>query len=302
MVPAFYGRLKTEISKFYVGNRKTIRALCVGLLTGGHVLIEGVPGLAKTTLARGLAQVAGVQFKRIQFTADLMPADITGSNIYKMGTDSFKFIRGPVFTNVLLADEINRAPARTQSALLEAMQERNVTVDGETYSLPDPFFVVATQNDCDEKGTYPLPESQLDRFMFRIRLDYPSASEEKRIIALETYPDSTIEPVLMSDDFESIREHLACIRVSDSMIQYITDLIRQSRMEPEVERGASPRGGAMLLRAARGYALLRQADFVTPDDIQEALPFVLNHRIILANDDADVDSVIEHILKHVKFE
>lgn len=301
MIPVIYGRIKTEISKFYIGNRKTIRALCVGLLTGGHVLIEGVPGLAKTTLARGLAEVAGSQFKRIQFTADLMPADITGSNVYRMDTGKFKFIEGPVFTNILLADEINRAPARTQGALLEAMQEHHVTVDGECYPLPDPFFVIATQNPLEERGTYPLPESQMDRFMFRIRLGYPTEKEEKQIVMQATLPEAHVDPVLLPEDFVTIREQLANIRVSDSMIQYITDLIRQTRLEPEVERGASPRAGAMLLRAARGYALLRQSEFVTPDDVQEALPYVLNHRLVLVQDDIDVDVVIEHIHNHVSF-
>ncbi len=301
MIPVIYGRIKTEISKFYIGNRKTIRALCVGLLTGGHVLIEGVPGLAKTTLARGLAEVSGSQFKRIQFTADLMPADITGSNVYRMDTGKFKFIEGPVFTNILLADEINRAPARTQGALLEAMQEHHVTVDGECYPLPDPFFVIATQNPLEERGTYPLPESQMDRFMFRIRLGYPTETEEKQIVMQATLPEAHVDPVLLPEDFVTIREQLSSIRVSDSMIQYITDLIRQTREEPEVERGASPRAGAMLLRAARGYALLRQAEFVTPDDVQEALPYVLNHRLVLVQDDIDVDVVIGHIHNHVSF-
>ena len=301
MVPAIYARLKSEIEKVYVGVNPTIQALLVAMITGGHVLLEGVPGLAKTTLAKGLAKATDAEFKRIQFTSDLLPADITGSCIYRMDHGKFKFIPGPIFTNILLVDEINRASARTQSALLEAMQENQVTVDGRTYKLPKPFFVIATQNPQEERGTYPLPDSQLDRFMFRIRLDYPTAKQEKSIIMQAAIPEVPIHTVFSPDDMDEIHKTIAKIQVSDAIGQYITDLIRQTREMPVIERGASPRAGVMLLNAAKGYAFLRKAEFVIPDDVQKAAPLILNHRLILTQDAPPVNEVIRELLEKVKF-
>ncbi len=301
MVPAIYARLKSEIDKVYTGKNSTVRALLVAMIMGGHVLVEGVPGLAKTTLAKTLAKATDAEFKRIQFTSDLLPADITGSNIYRMDKGKFKFIPGPIFTNILLADEINRASARTQSALLEAMQENQVTIDGRTHHLPKPFFVIATQNPQEERGTYPLPDSQLDRFMFRIRLDYPTATQEKSIIMQAVNPDVTIHPVFSPDDIDDIRKEISKIQVSDAIGQYITDLIRQTREESIIERGASPRAGVMLLNAAKGFAFLRQADYIIPDDVKNAAPLILNHRLILTQDAPPVDDVIKELLEKVKF-
>lgn len=293
--------MSKEIEKVYIGEPGVIRAVCAAMFAGGHVLIEGVPGLAKTTLAKGLAMAAGAEFQRIQFTADLMPADITGSSVYRIDKGEFKFIAGPIFTHVLLADEINRAPARTQSALLEAMQEQQVSVDGKTYPLKSPFFVIATQNGTDELGTYPLPESQLDRFMFRIRLGYPTAEQERRIIMQAAMPEPVITPVLSVPEILDIRKTLEHVRVSDEMAQYISDLIRETRNDPAIERGASPRAGTMLLRAARGYAYLRQSAFLIPDDVLEAFPLVLNHRLVLTDEGESVDTIITRIIRRVRF-
>ena len=301
MIPVIYGRIKNELAKVYVGESRIIKALCVALFTGGHVLLEGVPGLAKTTLARGLSTLIGGQFRRIQFTSDLMPSDITGSSVYRIDRGEFKFIPGPIFGNVILADEINRAPARTQGALLEAMQENQVTVDGVRYDMPKPYFVIATQNTLDERGTYPLPESQLDRFMFRICLGYPSEREERLIIAQQMMPEPELEPVLELDNILEFQKRSKRILISDSIVQYITDLIRYSRKLPGVVRGASPRAGAMLLRASRGYALLRNRDYVVPDDVNTALPLVLNHRIVLEDEDDSVDDFIEALRNTVAY-
>ena len=273
----------------------------IALFAEGHVLLEGVPGLAKTTLAKSLAATIDANFRRIQFTMDLMPSDITGSNIYKINDGEFKFIPGPVFTNILLADEINRASARTQSALLEAMQENQVTVDGQTYELKQPFFVIATQNAAEERGTWPLPESELDRFMFRIRLSYPSASDEQRIIMLSSQPDPDICPVMTLEDFKQLRRAIQNVRTSENIAKYISDIVRQTRRDSDIARGASPRAGATMLRAARSSAFLNDREFITPDDVREVAPFVLNHRLILKPDAPPVDEVIRRTLAKVAF-
>ncbi len=301
MPNAIYTQIKNEISKAYIGENKTISALLIALFAEGHVLLEGVPGLAKTTLAKSLAATIDANFRRIQFTMDLMPSDITGSNIYKINDGEFKFIPGPVFTNILLADEINRASARTQSALLEAMQENQVTVDGQTYELKQPFFVIATQNAAEERGTWPLPESELDRFMFRIRLSYPSASDEQRIIMLSSQPDPDIRPVMTLEDFKQLRRAIQNVRTSENIAKYISDIVRQTRRDSDIARGASPRAGATMLRAARSSAFLNDREFITPDDVREVAPFVLNHRLILKPDAPPVDEVIRRTLAKVAF-
>ena len=256
------------------------------------MLLEGAPGLAKTTLAHALAQAVDAQFRRIQFTADLMPADITGSRLYRISDGDFKFIPGPVFTHILLADEINRAPARTQSALLEAMQEGQVTADGCTHPLPDPFFVIATQNTLEERGTFPLPLSELDRFMFRLRLDYPTEAQERQILRLSTISPSPIIPQLDPKACLAARADIARIHVSDPIA---------TRTAPGIISGASPRAGVMLLRAARGFAWSEERDFVSPEDVARATPLTLNHRLVLSPTSPSVDEVIRNILARTAF-
>ena len=294
-------RLDHEIRKAYIGDTHTLQALVVAFLCGGHVLLEGAPGLAKTTLAHALAQAVDAQFRRIQFTADLMPADITGSSLYRISDGDFKFIPGPVFTHILLADEINRAPARTQSALLEAMQEGQVTADGCTHPLPDPFFVIATQNTLEERGTFPLPLSELDRFMFRLRLDYPTEAQERQILRLSTTSPSPIIPQLDPTACLAARADIARIHVSDPIVEYISDLIRATRTAPGIISGASPRAGVMLLRAARGFAWSEERDFVSPEDVARATPLTLNHRLVLSPASPSVDEVIRNILARTAF-
>lgn len=299
---ALFTRMRTEISKLYKGTQDTIDVLLVALIAGGHVLIEGLPGLAKTTLARALSQCISGDFKRIQFTMDLLPSDITGSSIYRMNASIFEFIPGPIFANVILADEINRAPSKTQSALLEAMQESQVTVDAQTHLLERPFIVLATQNPDEAYGTYPLPEAQLDRFLFRLRLGYPSAEEELEIIQSNRLSPPELDHIISKAQAIELIESVDAIEIHDKMAQYIVTLIRTTRQIPDLERGASPRAGTALLRASKARAILKGRGYVTPDDVQWACPLVLNHRLI-AREDAtrSVDELIELLLKHVAF-
>lgn len=295
-------RLEGEISKVYVGKKADIMALMIALFTGGHVLIEGMPGLAKTTLARALAKSIDAKMTRVQFTADLMPSDITGSSIYNMASGEFKFIEGPVFTNILLADEINRAPARTQSALLEAMQETQVSADGHTYALEQPFFVIATQNTLDERGVYPLPLSQLDRFLFRIRLSYPTEVQEEQILMQSAQPQREVDPVIAPKDFKSIRSAIEAIYVSPAIARYVSQIVRLTRCQKLLRYGASPRAGVMMLRAACGHAFLQNRDYVCPDDVLQVASYVLNHRLEAVSPSTTVDTIIQEILQYVEFE
>ncbi len=272
------------------------------MFAGGHVLIEGLPGLAKTTLARTLAQCISGGFKRIQFTSDLMPSDITGSNIYRLNDGSFNFIPGPIFTHVLLADELNRAPAKTQSALLEAMQERQVTVDAHTYALKKPFIVLATQNTDEEAGVYPLPESQLDRFMFRIQLGYPTLEQELKIITNAAKPSPEVEMVLSAEQVTEIASQIETIGVHENVARYIVDIIRATRADNNLIHGASPRAGTALLRAAQTFALLRGSSFVAPNDVKSAAPHVLNHRLKTRPESTvSVNHILSGILSNIKF-
>ncbi len=295
-------RLEQEIAKAYIGKKADIEALMIALLTGGHVLIEGMPGLAKTTLARALSQAVEAKMTRVQFTADLMPSDITGSNIYNMAQGEFKFIEGPIFTNILLADEINRAPARTQSALLEAMQETQVSVDGKTHALQSPFFVIATQNTIDERGVYPLPLSQIDRFLFRIRLTYPTAEQEERVLMQSSQPQRVVEPVLSPKDFKEIAAAIDAIYVSPAIARYVSQIVRATRSHASARYGASPRAGVMMVRAARGRAFLEKRDYVCPDDVAQIACYALNHRIETVSPSASADDVISDVLAQVAFE
>jgi MoxR-like ATPase len=303
-------QLEQQINQAIVGQPQVVRELIVALIAAGHVLIEGVPGLGKTLLVKALAKATDSEFSRIQFTPDLMPNDITGHALYDMKTEQFKIRRGPVFCNFLLADEINRAPAKTQSALLEVMQEQQATIEGRALSLQQPFLVLATQNPIEHEGTYPLPEAQLDRFLIKLRIDYPSENDEKEIVKLITGGHvgdklnvAAVKPVLSRQQIIQLQQAAATLTVDEQVIHYAVDLVRATRNWNGVQIGAGPRGSISLLRAARAQALYRGNDFVTPDDVKAIAPAVLRHRIQL---DADLrienyqpDDIIADILQNI---
>ncbi|PYO57639.1 MAG: magnesium chelatase [Candidatus Rokuibacteriota bacterium] len=280
--------LKKALARVIEGQEDVIDSLLVGLVAGGHVLIEGVPGVAKTLLARSLAAALSATFSRIQFTPDLMPADITGVNVFEPKTADFRFRPGPLFADIVLADEINRAPAKTQAALLESMQEGQVTIDGVTHPLSGILTVLATQNPIEYEGTYPLPEAQLDRFMMKIVVDYPALEAERLMIGRmhrlgenALHPEKVVDPVLNPDRLLRIRTACHQIDVDESIINYIVEIVRTSRSLSSLSLGASPRAGVMLLRAAKASALLRGKAYVTPDDVRDVVLPVLRHRMRL---------------------
>ncbi|MFG0288507.1 MAG: AAA family ATPase [Rhodopirellula sp. JB044] len=283
-----FERIQTEVSKLYVGQDELVLGTLTALFSGGHVLIESVPGLGKTLFVRTLGRILGCEFGRIQFTADLMPSDITGAPVFDMQKSEFRFRAGPVFTQLLLADEINRSPAKTHAALLEIMQEYSVTIDGTTHPVPRPFLVLATQNPLESEGTYNLPEAQLDRFMFKLHVDYPTADEESEILKLHSRQldfskrlESEITPITTPDMVSKVIATCAKVRVEDSLVDYISAVVRATRDWPGFHIGASPRAGISLMQAARTLAAFSSRDFAVPDDvIQIALP-VLRHRVSL---------------------
>lgn len=279
-------KIKKEIGKYVIGQTQMTELLLIALLADGHVLLEGVPGVAKTLTAKLLAQTIHADFKRIQFTPDLMPSDIVGTAIFNNKTNEFEFRKGPLFSNVVLADEINRAPAKTQAALFEAMEERQITSDGTTYKLPPPFIVLATQNPIEQEGTYRLPEAQLDRFLFKIEVHYPSLDQETEI--LKTFHEkknkvdfSTIERVLNASDIMALRETVAGIHIEDNLLKYIAQIVNETRNNSWLFLGASPRASLAILNASKACAALRGKDFVTPDEIKFVAPHVLKHRVII---------------------
>jgi MoxR-like ATPase len=298
-------RIVENISRVIVGKQAAIELLLAGLLAEGHVLLEDLPGLGKTLIAKSLARSIGAGFKRVQFTPDLLPADITGFTVYNQQRGEFFFQPGPVMTHVLLADEINRTIPRTQSSLLESMEERQVTVDGTTYPLPRPFFVMATQNPIELEGTFPLPEAQLDRFLLRVRLGYPAHAEEIAILARfqDQDPLRVLEPVASPEDVAELQEIRKKITVSAPVREYIASLVRATRGSPALRLGASPRGSLALMRTGQALAGLRGRDFVLPDDVKYlALP-VLAHRLILREEERlrgeTQEGVLEEILRQV---
>lgn len=313
----FLDRLFTEVHKVVVGQTEMIERMFMGLLTGGHVLLEGAPGLAKTLTVNTLAKCLTLQFSRVQFTPDLLPSDVLGTVIYNHQTASFSNKQGPVFTNLLLADEINRAPAKVQSALLESMAERHVTIGDTTYALPKPFLVLATQNPIEQEGTYNLPEAQLDRFMFKIRVDYPTSDEELTIMNRMGAGTEAERPeaqsVLGIEDLVSIRGVLDKLIFEEPVRRYIVDVVGATRnpgaaglagLEPFIDFGASPRASIALFQAARAHAFMRRRGYVSPDDVKAIAPDVLRHRIILSYEaEAEgktVEQITRQILEHVQ--
>ena len=307
LVQTVFEKMRQEAQKVIVGQTELFELVVVSLFSGGHVLLEGVPGTAKTLIAKTLAMVVSGAFSRVQFTPDLMPSDIVGTSVYDLTTNQFNLKRGPVFTNVLLADEINRAPAKTQSALLECMEERQVSIDGVRHELSPPFMVLATQNPIEYEGTYPLPEAQLDRFLFKLRVDYPVAEVETQILMnyhhgfnatrLETVG---IESVVDSASLEACQTEIQAVTVEDSIFNYIVGLATASRNSDELVLGGSPRASIALLLASKTYAALQGRDYILPDDVKFLAPHVYRHRILL-KPDAEIegltpDDIIDRLL------
>ena len=296
--------------KTVVGQDAALELMLAALLSEGHVLLEGVPGTAKTLLAQSFARALSLDFGRIQFTPDLMPGDVLGTNLFNFQTSDFRLTKGPIFTQVLLADEINRTPPKTQAALLQAMHERSVTIDGQTHALGDDFMVIATQNPIEQQGTYPLPEAQLDRFLFKHILDYPSRDEERAIVARHGH--RTVMPALEDFGLEAVadavalgaaRRTIAGLRLKDEIVDYIVDIVRATRGHESLEFGASPRSANMIATAARAYAAMQGRDYVIPDDVKFiALP-ALRHRVVLAPgaeiEGLRADSVIQQLLEQI---
>ncbi len=278
--------LRDSIAQIIVGQTQATDLLLTSVIARGHVLIEGVPGVAKTLLARVMAQLIDARFSRVQFTPDLMPSDVLGTTVYNMKTGDFDFHPGPVFADVVLADEINRAPAKTQAALFEVMEERQVTVDGTPRAMSDVFTIIATQNPVEQEGTYKLPEAQLDRFLMKITMDYPTTDEEVEILlrhqasAAFTRVDR-LEPLLTPADLATLRDAAQQVRVEASLLRYIAEIVDTTRHSKAVYLGASPRAAVAIMSSAKAYALLQERDFVTPDDIKTVAPFVMHHRLLL---------------------
>jgi MoxR-like ATPase len=299
-------KIISEVEKAVIGKREVLELVALALLTDSHVLIEDYPGLAKTLMAKSFASALGLEFKRIQFTSDLLPSDIIGSFVFNRETSKFEFRKGPIFANVILADEINRAPPRTQSALLECMQERQVTVENETFKLSKPFIVLATQNPIEYEGTYPLPEAQLDRFIMKISIGYPSFKDEVAILTsrIERKSDEVkIEKVASAKDVLYLQEMVENVYVSDEIKEYIVRIVTATRKAPEVEVGASVRGSLALLKLSRARALMQGRDFVIPDDVKYVAIPALRHRLILKPEfwlkGIKPDHILEKILKEV---
>jgi MoxR-like ATPase len=299
-----YEEVAARIDERLFGMREPLRLILVGVLTGSHVLIDDVPGVGKTTLVRMLGTLLGLSFRRVQFTPDLMPSDITGASVLNLRTNEFEFRIGPIFTNILLADEINRATPKTQAALLEAMQERQVTADGVTHPLPEPFFVLATQNPIELEGTFPLPEAQLDRFLLRVRLGYPSESEEERI--LSTRPEDRVLPGSALHDIPSVAELRALVgevRMEPPVRRYVVEIARATRVHPELSVGVSPRAVEQMGDAARAFARLDGREFTLPDDVKALVDPVFGHRLVPTMDarirDRTPDEILREALRSV---
>ncbi len=296
--------IKNEMSKFMIGQDAPITYLIASLFIKGHILMEGVPGIAKTYIAKLFSQTIHSAFSRIQFTPDLMPSDIIGTNVFDIKSSEFHFKRGPVFSNIVLIDEINRAPAKTQAALFEVMQEQQITLDGNTYPLADPFMVVATQNPIEQEGTYKLPEAQLDRFLFRIKMVYPSLENE--ILILERFQNDfdqkvslEVKPVLNAEKLKDIRQTVEAVKIKNQLLQYIAAIVHETRTSQDLYLGASTRASLGILKTSKALAAMQMRDFVIPEDIQEAVYPVLNHRIILTPEREMEGLTPEDIIKDI---
>lgn len=294
-------RLTKNLSLTIVGKAEAIRLVLIALLTGGHALLEDVPGVGKTLLAKSLARSIDGRFQRIQCTPDLLPTDITGTNIWNPSSREFEFLPGPVFANILLADEINRATPRTQSALLEVMEERQVTVDGVSRQVPNPFFVIATQNPIEYQGTFPLPEAQMDRFALSLTLGYPTEIEELQMLQRiqEGMTVEELQPCISLEEVQELRRAVALVKVADSLQKYLLNLVRATRTDEEITLGVSPRGAVALQRAAQALAFLEGRDYATPDDVKFLAPHVLSHRLIPAGG-RKAKTIVERLLRSVE--
>ena len=302
-------KVKSEVQKIIVGQHNMIDLTLIALFAGGHVLLEGVPCIAKTLAAKLMAQTLNVEFKRIQFTPDLMPSDVTGTTIFNQQQSKFEFNRGPIFSNLVLIDEINRAPAKTQASLFEVMEEKQVSVDGTTYKMSFPFMVLATQNPIEQEGTYKLPEAQLDRFLFRIILEYPALEEERQI--LYRFKDdfkkrqvADVQAVLTAQEIKECQEIIEKIYIKDQLLDYIAEIIHNTRSHADLFLGASPRASLAIMQTSKAYAAMNGRDFVTPDDIRFVASPVLNHRIILTPEremeGLQIEDVIEEIISGIE--
>ncbi|HTE12154.1 MAG TPA: MoxR family ATPase [Chitinophagaceae bacterium] len=302
-------RVKEEIGKVIVGQTQMVDLLLAAILADGHVLIEGVPGVAKTLTAKLLAKSIDVQFSRIQFTPDLMPSDVLGTSVFNPQNGSFFYKHGPIFGNIVLIDEINRSPAKTQAALFEVMEEKQITFDGVTYQMPAPFLVLATQNPIEQEGTYRLPEAQLDRFIFKISVKYPSMEEEIKILQYThegktTHFNDVVKRVLTADEIENYRRQVSGLFIEPKVLEYIAQIVHETRNNKSLYLGASPRASVAILKGAKAFAAMRGRDFVTPDDVISVAPPVLRHRIILTPEremeGGTADEIIETILKKIE--
>lgn len=298
-----------EAAKVLVGQDRLIEQLLVAILSGGNVLLEGVPGIAKTMAARVLARTISTEFSRIQFTPDLMPADILGTMVYNMKESGFEFRKGPIFSNIILIDEVNRAPAKTQAALMEVMEERQVTIEGTTYPMAYPFFIIATQNPVEQEGTYKLPEAQMDRFLFRIQMDYPDLEGEREILRrfrndFQGRQEEEVGAVVSPEDLQNAQRAVEQVHIKDELIDYLAAIVLATRNNGDLYLGASPRASLAMLKSAKALALIRGRNFVTPDDIKDVAHPVLNHRIILSHEremeGMDARSIIEELVAGIE--
>ncbi len=296
--------IQDEIGKVIIGQKRTLEFMLAGIFCGGHVLLEGFPGIAKTLIAKLLAQTIDSGFSRIQFTPDLMPTDVTGTSVFNMQESNFYFRKGPIFSNLILIDEINRSPAKTQAALMEVMEEKQITYDGVTYPMQFPFFVIATQNPVEQEGTYSLPEAQLDRFMFRIKINYPSLEEEEQIIArfhsdFDQKQIASVSKVITPGQIQTFKNLIQRVFIRKELLNYIAAIVHNTRNNGDLFLGASPRASLAMVRTAKAFAAMQGRDFVTPDDIKAVAPAVLNHRIVLSHEREMEGHTIEEIINDI---